>query len=275
MCGPHKQVSPVPLSKEATVARTPKRDNAKRASRPNPREDRNQPYDEYKNPHGQKDEIFQKKKVILIPRNIRQESYIDALEDDSKPIVFAMGSAGTGKTMLATYYAMQGLIAGKYDKIIITRPAVSVEESHGYLPGGILEKMQPWVLPILDYFKQVWSPQQVTKMLLAETIEISPLSFMRGRTMNNAVILADELQNATHSQVKMLLSRIGSGSKMICTGDLNQADRGYENNGLKDFVSRLRNSPRPMNQFAVVEFGREHIERHPVIDDVLYLYGEE
>lgn len=247
---------------------------AKRANKPNPREDRNfaakvnSSFDT--DPETQR--VKPKKKVQLLPRNLAQEEYVDELFAIDRHIVFAMGPAGCGKTLLATQYAIQGLMAGDFEKIIITRPAVSVDEQHGFLPGSLVEKMAPWVLPIMDVFKEHYLPQQVERMLLDEVIEIAPLAYMRGRTFKNAIVLADEMQNATPSQMKMVLTRIGENSKMIVTGDLAQHDRGFEDNGLKDFVERLE--ARGSEAIAVCRFEAGDVERHPVIEDILRIYGE-
>jgi phosphate starvation-inducible PhoH-like protein len=260
------------------VARTPKRENAKRASRPNPREDRNHPYDAKRNPHGFQDEApgsRPTKRVQLLPRNLAQEDYVDALLNPDINVVFAMGPAGCGKTLLATLYAIKGLQEGTYDKIVITRPAVSVDEQHGFLPGDLNQKMQPWVMPILDVFKEHFSAVQVQRMIEEEKIEIAPLAYMRGRTFKNAIILADEMQNSLPSQMKMVLTRIGDNSKMIVNGDLNQHDRGFAGakNGLKDFVDRL--VQRGCDSIDVIEFEVGDVERHPVIEQILNIYGDE
>jgi len=133
--------------------------------------------------------------------------------------------------------------------------------------------MDPWTRPIFDIFEEYWSLQTIEFMLEEKTIEIAPLAYMRGRTFKNAIILADEMQNATPSQMKMLLTRIGEGSKIIATGDLAQHDRGYEQNGLHDFTLRLAESRSDM--IGIVEFSRKDIERHPAVAEVLRIYGEE
>lgn len=251
---------------------------AKRANKPNPREDRN-----FGRNHRAEIIPFhhdaesdrptaRKKRVELLPRNVAQEDYVDTLLDDSKHVVFAMGPAGCGKTLLATQYAIQALQAGDFTKIIITRPAVSVDEQHGFLPGTLVEKMAPWVLPIMDVFKEHYTPAQVEKMVLDEVIEIAPLAYMRGRTFKNSIILFDEAQNATPNQMKMVLTRIGEGARMIITGDLKQFDRGFEANGLKDFVERLE--ARGSDAIAVCNFEAGDVERHPVIEEILGLYGD-
>lgn len=215
-----------------------------------------------------------RKNVDLIPRNLTQEKYIKALTDNSQSIVFAMGPAGTGKTLLATQYAIKAFKAGMIKKIIISRPAVSVDEQHGFLPGTLVEKLAPWVIPIMDVFKEYYRPQQIEQMLLDEQIEIAPLAYMRGRNLKDCVVILDESQNCTPSQVKMVLTRISEGCKMIVTGDINQHDRGFEKNGLKDFTDRLALSE-GINGITVIKFANGDIERHPIVAAVLDLYGDD
>jgi phosphate starvation-inducible PhoH-like protein len=269
-----------PTTTEAEVARHLAR-NAKRSNKPNPREDRN--VSEFRS-HRHRDNVVdfdeaashspRRKRVELVPRSVAQEDYIDALHDKSKPIVFAMGPAGCGKTLLATQYAVKALQEGWVEKIVITRPAVSAEEEHGFLPGDLVQKMTPWMLPILDVFKEHYTPQQVLKMIEQEVIEIAPLAYMRGRTFKNAIILADEMQNSTVNQMLMVLTRIGENSRMIVTGDLKQHDRGYENNGLKDFVARI-NRGQGSRSIAVCTFSAHDVERHPVIEEILRIYEDQ
>ena len=211
-----------------------------------------------------------KQKVQLLPRNLSQEFFIDKLEDANVNIVFAVGPAGTGKTMIATIAGIRALKAGQVKKIIITRPAVSVDEQHGFLPGTLVDKMQPWVLPILDYFYEYYTKQQVLNMIENGVIEIAPLAYMRGRTFKDAWIIGDEFQNSLPSQMKMMLTRIGEGSKIIITGDIQQHDRGFETNGLRDVMHRLKNRP----GLALCEFSSRDIERHPIIDTILDMYED-
>ena len=213
------------------------------------------------------------RQVEILPRNQIQEQYVDLLSNRKKPIVFALGPAGTGKTLLASLFAVQELKSGRCKKLVLTRPAVSVEEQHGFLPGTLEQKLDPWIRPILDIFEEYWSVQTIEYMMTEKTIEIAPLAYMRGRTFKDAIILGDELQNSTISQCKMLLTRIGENSKMILTGDLAQHDRGYDSNGLKDFVERLASTN--SNMIGLVEFERKHIERHPAVAEVLRIYGED
>ena len=211
------------------------------------------------------------KRVEMLPRNTAQETYVDALMD--KRMVFAVGPAGTGKTLLAVLRAIQSLRAQEITKIIITRPAVSVDEKHGFLPGDLNAKMEPWTRPIFDVFEEYYGLMETKKMLEEGIIEIAPLGFMRGRTFKYAYVIADEMQNATPDQMKMLLTRIGEGSSMVLTGDLKQHDRGFEKNGLKDFLERFTANRK--STMAVCTFGVQHIERDPLVAEVLDIYGEE
>lgn len=244
---------------------------AKRATRPNPRVNRDLPDFQENIIELNHFKLPRDKRIEIIPRNLAQERYIEALYDDSKSAIFAVGPAGTGKTMLATLFAIAKYRDGTYSKIIITRPAVSTEEQHGFLPGNIIDKMYPWVIPILDVFKEVYSTKFLTKMIEEEIIEIAPLAYMRGRTLKNAICIFDEAQNATPGQMKMVLTRLGHGAKIIITGDLDQHDRGFEANGLKDFLEKLDFNPSA--HITVCQFTLDHIERHPIIEDILRIYN--
>jgi len=211
---------------------------------------------------------LRKKRVEIIPRNLKQEEYIFGIEENI--IIFGIGPAGTGKTYIATLLGIQALKTGEVERIVITRPAVSVDEQHGYLPGTLIEKMAPWTRPIFDVFEEYYSPKQIEHMIEEGIIEVCPLAYMRGRTFNNAWILGDEFQNATPSQMKMLLTRIGVDSKIIITGDLDQHDRGYEENGLKDFVNKLKRNN--IDDIIIVCFDKKDIERHKIIEEILKLY---
>jgi phosphate starvation-inducible PhoH-like protein len=209
------------------------------------------------------------------PKNPAQVRYDKLLQDKKKPIIFATGPSGTGKTMIACEHAVRAIEEKKVEKIIITRPAVSVEEQHGFLPGSLEEKMEPWVQPVFDVFYDRWGAQQVIRLCQQKKIEICPLAFMRGRTFEKSWVIADEMQNATPNQMKMILTRIGKGTKMVVTGDPNQHDRGYEVNGLSDIVERInRASHEDRTHMAIVQFTVEDVERHPAVVDVLRLYGE-
>lgn len=217
--------------------------------------------------------IQKKSTVQLIPRNRHQETYILKLLDNSKSIVFAIGPAGTGKTMLAVQTAVKKFKEGEIDKIIVTRPAVSVDEDLGFLPGTLEQKMAPWTRPIFDVLREYFDARQIEGMIEEGIIEIAPLAYMRGRTFKDAYIIADEMQNATPNQMKMLLTRLGENSEMVVTGDLAQADR-LKDNGLLDFISHLE-SRGNNKHLDVVRFEQGDIERHDAVKEVLQVYGDE
>ena len=213
-----------------------------------------------------------KQRVTMLPRNRNQETYLDKLQSDAKSIVLAIGPAGTGKTMLAVQYGIKLFQEGKVDKIVVTRPAVSVDEDLGFLPGTLNEKMAPWTRPIFDVLGEYYQTKDIAKMLEEGVIEISPLAYMRGRTFKNAYIVADEMQNATVNQMKMLLTRLGEGSKMVVTGDLAQADR-LNDNGLINFCNLLEGK-RGLKHVDIVQFDHRDIERHHAVKEILSIYGD-
>ena len=174
--------------------------------------------------------------------------------------------------MLAVQYGIRMFQEGKVDKIIITRPAVSVDEDLGFLPGTLQEKMAPWTRPIFDVLGEYYSQKDIENMLQEGVVEISPLAYMRGRTFKSAYIIADEMQNATPNQMKMLLTRLGDFSKMVVTGDLNQADR-LKDNGLINFIELLREY-KQTDYLAVVKFDHTDIERHHAVKEILAIYGD-
>ena len=215
----------------------------------------------------------QRRPINLIPKSRNQETYIDLLENPQRLIVFATGPAGTGKTMLAGLAALKAFRAGECSKIVITRPAVGVDdEQHGFLPGTLNQKMEPWTRPIFDIIEEYYRPQEITRLLEEKYIEIAPLAYMRGRTFKQSWIIADEMQNATPSQMKMLLTRLGENSKMVVTGDTQQADRRATDNGLLDFERLMANFD--SQYIAGVEFALKDVRRHPAVAEVLKLYGD-
>ena len=213
-----------------------------------------------------------RKRVQIYPKNLNQETYLLKLNDPSKMIIFAIGPAGTGKTMLAVQWAIDQLKYGESDKIVITRPAVSVDEQHGFLPGDLQQKMEPWTKPIMDVFAENYSAKEIETMIREGVIETSPLAYMRGRTFKNSVIIADEMQNATPSQMKMLLTRLGQGSNMVVTGDLQQADR-PSNNGLLEFLG-LYNNFENHRYVDICHFTVSDVERHEAVKEILAIYGD-
>lgn len=219
------------------------------------------------------DKTYQKRpRVQIYPKNLNQESYLLKLNDPKKMIVFAIGPAGTGKTMLAVQWAIDQLKYGEATKIIVTRPAVSVDEEHGFLPGDLNEKMAPWTRPIFDVFAENYNAKEIEAMVAEGVIETSPLAYMRGRTFKNAVVIADEMQNTTPSQMKMLLTRLGTGSKMVVTGDLQQADR-PNNNGLLEFL-KLYDNFEKHRYVDLCHFDVGDVERHEAVKEILAIYGD-
>jgi phosphate starvation-inducible PhoH-like protein len=213
-----------------------------------------------------------KQRVTIQARNANQKLYLSKLYAEQTSIVLAIGPAGTGKTMLAVQHGIKMFQEGKVDRIVVTRPAVSVDEDLGFLPGTLNEKMAPWTRPIFDVFGEYYQQKEIAHMLEEGTIEISPLAYMRGRTFKNAYIVADEMQNATVNQMKMLLTRLGEGSKMVVTGDLAQADR-VSDNGLINFCNLL-SGKQGLHHIDIVRFDAKDIERHNAVKEVLAVYGE-
>lgn len=236
--------------------------------------------------------------VLTTSRTPTQELYVQNLKNPTRRIVIATGPAGTGKTVFACEYGLHLFFKGVFDKIIFTRPLVSVDEEFGFLPGTMEEKMAPWVRPIYDVLVQYISAKEIQLLMDEKTIEIIPLGFMRGRTFKRTWIVADEMQNSTANQMKMLMTRIGQGSKMILTGDLQQCDHTSKHhykyggnriepllNGLEDFLKRFYYRPnhQPVEEtektdeyggrIVHYEFGLVDIQREQVVKDVLNIYG--
>ena len=210
--------------------------------------------------------------LAYTPKNENQRRYVDALQNKNISMVVNLGPAGTGKTLFACHSAIQELRNGNIQRIIITRPVVSVDEEIGFLPGNIAMKMDPWTRPIFDIFLECYSQTEIDSMIRAGVIEISPLAFMRGRTFKKSFIIADEMQNSSPNQMFMLLTRIGAGSKMIITGDLHQSDRGTRN-GLADLVNRMRDQSMAPENIVLVEMQIEDVERSPIVKQLLRLYN--
>ena len=209
--------------------------------------------------------------IDLIPRTRNQERLVMALQDANQHIVVTVGPAGTGKTYLAMLAAVRAFREGACERIVLTRPAVSVEdEQHGFLPGSLIAKMEPWTRPLLDVLREYYRPQDIADMIEEQTIEIAPLGFMRGRTFKNSWIIADEMQNATPAQCKMLMTRIGSGSKIVITGDTDQTDRQLADNGLADILTRLKKGG--VKGISLCEFESKDIQRHHLITHILRMY---
>ena len=216
-------------------------------------------------------DLFDQK--FTTPKTRSQEIYVSMLRSKSKKIVLATGPAGTGKTMFATEFGVRNFLLGRCEKLIFTRPSVSVDEDLGFLPGTLEDKMAPWVRPIYDVLYQFMHPREVSELMEEKVIEIAPLGYMRGRTFKNCWIVADEMQNSTVSQMKMLLTRIGECSRLVVTGDLEQHDKVTDQNGLEDFLDKFRG--RRSSSISSFEFERQDIQREEVVKEILDIYGRE
>jgi len=226
-----------------------------------------------------KDKIKQSHLYTLYkPKNLNQEKYQRLLNTDSNNIIIAVGPAGTGKTMFACLKAIQLLKSGDINKIIITRPVVTVEEDIGFLPGNVLKKMDPWTRPIFDLFLEYYSKTELDCLLYSNVIEVCPLAFMRGRTFKNSFIIADEMQNSSPNQMKMLTTRIGINTRMVITGDLMQSDI-IKNNGLNDVINKIKTFEKyncfyenTTSLINIVEFESTDIERSEIVKNIIDIY---
>ena len=213
-----------------------------------------------------------KRPVQLIPKSLNQEKYIMALLDENTDIVVVGGPAGTGKTYLAMLAAIKAMRSGECDRIILSRPAIGVDdEQHGFLPGDINQKMEPWTRPLLDVLREYYTAAEIAHMLEEQIVEIAPLAFCRGRNFKNSWIILDEAQNATPGQLKMIMTRIGINSKIVITGDIEQADRKTADNGLLDLQNRLGKGVIPGLQLC--HFELKDVQRHKIIEHVLKMYS--
>lgn len=205
----------------------------------------------------------------LYAKTINQARYVDALF--RSPVTIALGPAGTGKTFLAVIMACRLLTAGEIERIILTRPAVEAGENLGFLPGDMIQKVDPYLRPIYDALYECLSMEKVTALIQAGRIEIAPLAFMRGRTLNDAFVVLDEAQNCTRAQLKMFLTRLGRNARMALGGDVTQVDLRPGRSGLLGVASLLRN----VEGVQIVRFGNEDIIRNPVVERMLRAFDRE
>ena len=206
----------------------------------------------------------------IYPKTIRQINYVKALSKFD--MVFGIGPAGTGKTYLAVINAVSMLKAGKIKKLILTRPAVEAGESLGFLPGDLKEKIDPYLRPLYDALYDSLGKEQTDMLIEKGVIEIAPLAYMRGRTLDNAYVILDEAQNTTNMQMKMFLTRLGFNSKMVITGDISQIDLPQNiKSGLKTAVHILKG----ISRIAIVEFEKYDVVRHPLVAKIIERYEEE
>lgn len=213
--------------------------------------------------------LIKTKKKQIRPRSKNQATYVDALM--KYDLTFGLGPAGTGKTYLAVAVAVQMLLAGQVERLVVSRPVREAGESLGFLPGDIKEKVDPYLRPIYDALNDMLTPEMIEKYMASGVIEIAPLAFMRGRTLSKAFVILDEAQNTTVVQMKMLLTRLGENSKMAITGDLTQIDlpAGVKS-GLRDALDILRN----MESVTFVNFTEHDVVRHPLVSKIIKAYNE-
>ena len=205
----------------------------------------------------------------ITAKTINQKRYFEALQNND--IIFGTGVAGSGKTLLAVAYALNQLKKNKIKKIIITRPVVEAGEKLGFLPGDLKEKIDPYLIPIYDAINEILGVEQASKLIEKQVIEIAPLAYMRGRTLDNAFIILDEAQNTTDNQMKMFLTRLGFNSKMIITGDTSQIDlqRNVES-GLVHAIKILKD----IKRIKVINFETIDVMRHPLVAKIIEKYEE-
>lgn len=213
--------------------------------------------------YGVKEQRDQRYVKNVKPRSVGQKQLLDAI--DTYGVTMAVGMAGTGKTYLAIAKAVEYFEAGKVDRIILSRPAIESGESLGFLPGDLAEKMAPFLRPLYDALNERLGAKRVKMMLQSGEVEIAPIAYMRGRTLNNAFVVIDEAQNCTYAQIKMILSRLGWHSKMVVTGDPDQSDLLEGISGLAQVTQRMR----ALDNIGVVDLGEADIVRHPLVADML------
>lgn len=202
------------------------------------------------------------------PKTRGQKAYVDAIDENS--IVFGIGPAGTGKTYLAMAKAVQALQRKEVDKIILTRPAVEAGERLGFLPGTLTDKIDPYLRPLYDALADMMDPELVPKLLASGTVEVAPLAYMRGRTLNSAFVVLDEAQNTTPEQMKMFLTRLGFGSKMVVTGDITQVDLPTGSSGLR-LVTRVLDG---IDDIYFARLTSEDVVRHSLVGRIVDAYTE-
>jgi phosphate starvation-inducible PhoH-like protein len=203
------------------------------------------------------------------PKTANQKRYVDAIDEHT--ITFGIGPAGTGKTYLAMAMAVAALQAKKVNKIVLTRPAVEAGESLGFLPGTLSEKIDPYLRPLFDALHDMIDIDSIPRLMQSGIIEVAPLAYMRGRTLNDAFIILDEAQNTTPEQMKMFLTRLGFGSKMVVTGDVTQIDLpNGQNSGLKI----VRDILKEIDDIAFLELTAEDVVRHRLIGDIVKAYDK-
>ncbi len=213
-------------------------------------------------------DILSRRGKTIRPKTLNQKRYVDAI--DSHTIVFGIGPAGTGKTYLAMAKAVQALQTKTVNRIILTRPAVEAGENLGFLPGTLFEKIDPYLRPLYDALHDMIDPESIPKLIAAGTIEVAPLAYMRGRSLNDAFIILDEAQNTTPEQMKMFLTRLGFGSKIVVTGDITQVDLpGNSRSGLRV----VRDILDGVDDIHFSQLTSTDVVRHRLVADIVDAYG--
>ncbi len=203
----------------------------------------------------------------ILPRTTNQAEYIHAIH--KKAVTFSYGPAGTGKTYLAVAVALHYLNTGQMKRIVLTRPAVEAGENLGFLPGDLIQKINPYLRPLYDALFDLMPYERIPRLIDSGSIEIAPLAYMRGRTLNDSFIILDEAQNTTKSQMKMILTRIGNNSKIVVSGDITQVDlEKPKNSGLLHAMKILKN----INEIGLIQFTKEDICRHPIVEKIVAAY---
>ena len=215
----------------------------------------------------------EKQKVVkIIPRNRSQEQYMLTLANPKKDVVFGIGPAGTGKTFLAVAVGLTMLLDKKIERIILSRPAVEAGERLGFLPGDMKEKVDPYLRPLYDSLYDLFDFEKIQRMIEIGDIEIAPLAFMRGRTLKNSFAILDEAQNATDTQIKMFLTRIGENSKIVINGDPSQIDLPNKN---MSGLSRSKKLLGHLKEISVVDFDHSDVVRHPLVSKIVKAYTDQ
>lgn len=204
---------------------------------------------------------------VIVPRNKSQAHFVNMLQQQD--LVFGVGPAGTGKTYMAVAMGVSLLMAGRVDRLILSRPAIEAGEKLGFLPGDLKEKIDPYLRPIFDALHDMFGPASLEKLMASDIIEVAPLAFMRGRTLSHSYIILDEAQNTTEMQMKMFLTRLGENSRMVITGDVTQIDLPpHQKSGLVDALEKVKN----IKSISIMKFSDKDVVRHPLVAEVLKAY---
>lgn len=213
--------------------------------------------------------VIQLRHQSVVPKTLNQKRYLQTIAEN--PVTFGIGPAGTGKTYLAMAMALQELLEGTVERIILTRPAVEAGEALGFLPGELQEKILPYLTPLYDAMNDMIGKDKTAQLVDRGIVEIAPLAYMRGRTLSNAFVVLDEAQNTTHEQMMMFLTRLGDGSRMVVTGDITQIDLPRsKQSGLREAVRILK----PVKRISIFQFDGQDVVRHPLVQDIINAYAQ-